>query len=137
MEYEELRKGNLLFFPFTQENVEVIGVNALSGVNETYFNKLSVKHELNIYYEPIEVFKPIQLTKELLIKLGFIESPQDWFLKNDFSGERDFFCVYINKDSKGIKIYFKGNTIPLDIEFLHELQNIFYLFVKKELTFKD
>lgn len=127
LKYNELRKGNLLYFPFVNSNVEVIGINSLYGVNEPYFNKLSVMEGLNMYYEVIEVFKPIPLTEEWLLKFGFSEKLGNWELPN--------FRFHINKPMNFDGFLFcEGYSVTTDkIQFVHQLQNLYFALTGEEL----
>ena len=124
LSYSELRKGNLLYFPFISGNVEVIGVNALYGVNEPYFNKLSVIEGINMYYEPIDVFKPIIITGGLLRSMGFIES--------DHAGDcYSFGNLHI--DLADFECAFKTNCLDCKTKYLHQLQNLYFALTNTEL----
>ncbi len=46
----DLRIGNLLYFPFIKENVEVLGINAHENSNGIY-NTISYKNDNNLYCE--------------------------------------------------------------------------------------
>lgn len=129
IEYNELMKGNLIYFPFIKENVEVIGINALYGVNEPYFNKLSVMEGINLYYEPIDVFKPIQLTEEWLIKFG---------KKADNS---DLFGGHIIQIPNGNGLRVKDNKwnsqhLQTKLDYVHQLQNLYYALTGEQLKIK-
>lgn len=125
LSYNELRKGNLLYFPFISGNVEVIGINAMYGANDHYFNKLSVMEGINMYYEPIEVFKPIPLTEEWLIKFGFLKYAGLYELNTG-----DFELIY-NEDHISLDV--EGQWLTLGVYHVHQLQNLFFALTGKEL----
>jgi hypothetical protein len=125
LSYNELRKGNLLYFPFISGNVEVIGVNALYGVNEPYFNKLSVIEGINMYYEPIEVFKPILLTEEWLLKLGF------WTISAVVDDGMRYVAGFELWKCNDLWLCNKNGVV---IKSVHQLQNLYFALTGKELT---
>ena len=66
-----------------------------------------------------EFLRPIPLTKELLLKLGFKKM-----------GEKAFFC-------NGVQIYFSNNSFEVenfgDVDFVHQLQNLYFVLTGGEL----
>jgi len=132
LSYNELRKGNLLYFPFISGNVEVIGINAMYGANDHYFNKLSVMEGINMYYETIEVFKPIPLTEECLIKFGF---KYDIETKTYHTPSFYWFSISLYaKDGAGFCI---ENVQYKFIEHVHQLQNLYFALTGIELQQKN
>lgn len=77
-------------------------------------------------------FEPIPLTEEWLLKLGFEKADEIYFIEFD---------VY----SMTIKEYEKGKYILnpethfnyVDIEYVHQLQNLYFALTNLELTFKS
>lgn len=141
MEYIELRKGNLIYFPFIKENVEVIGINALWG--NPYFNKLSVKNGLDMYYESIDIFKPTPLTEECLLKLGFNERIYKnnqtliEYYSYDLIISDDFLCtIEYNNNEKYCYLDFEGTKNSVKIFYVHQLQNLYFALTGQELTIK-
>ena len=57
---KELRIGNILYFPFTDEFVEVLGINAYEQNNEIT-NNISFKKEESLYCEQISTLQQIKL----------------------------------------------------------------------------
>lgn len=143
MKYEDLRKGNLIYFPFIGKEVEVIGINALWG--NPYFNKLSLKDGIDLYYESIDVFKPILLTEEWINKFEHVRESKFYDGKHNkgfYLGENELLTVVSFED--GIYLYTmedgeEWGCVGNKIEFVHELQNIFYWNdnQKLELTLKQ
>ena len=139
LKYNELRKGNLLYFPFISGNVEVIGVNALYGVNEPYFNKLSVTEGINMYYEPIEVFKPIPLTEECLIKFGFFQYEINNIKFSEYiKSEKDNYRIStIAGNTNNCQLAINGYNTQTIIDSVHQLQNLYFALTGKELFYHD
>lgn len=121
MEANELRIGNMLHFPFTNENIEVLGINAHEE-NFKIINSISFKKESNLYCEKISVLKAIPLTEEWLLKFGY------WKLDN-----KDIHFV-----TKGHTIWKCDNLFMCDkngliIKSVHQLQNLYFALNKEEL----
>lgn len=84
----------------------------------------------NVYMNP-EVYAPIPLTEEILLKCEFEDEMLEWSIIRDvneisFAGEFD-----------GENFEFTaGEGIPLSrkIKYLHELQNLYFALTGKELT---
>lgn len=80
----------------------------------------------------IDLFKPIPLTKEWLVKLG---------LKNGFSDlqftikvtENCSMSVFINQNGNNCYI---GDELEVRIEYVHQLQNLYFALTGEELTIK-
>jgi hypothetical protein len=115
---KDLRIGNVIQF----ENGELIEVDTIS-YDEV--NKL----DTCIGYDLVDCF-PIALTEKILKDLGFKYSKglnEFWF-----NGK---FRLAINEDFK-ICYEFENYQVKLDdivLEYLHELQNIYFTFTKQEL----
>jgi len=107
MEAKELRVGNLVFFPLKD-----VPALILRDMFE-YQNGLS----------NLEDYRPIPLTKEWLLRLGF---------KHYGQGEA-IFC------HKKIYLYYRNNvfyfhkTIRFEILYVHQLQNIYFALTGLEL----
>jgi hypothetical protein len=81
---------------------------------------------------PIEWCNPMPLTEEWLIKVGFIKLDSEGYF-------------YIHEYNMGFKVsedlkMVAWNNLHLDgvkIEYLHQLQNLFYAITNEELTIKN
>jgi hypothetical protein len=126
---QELRIGNLLYFPFTDENVEVLGINAHEN-SEGIYNTISFKKNSNLYCEPILVLEPIKLTEEWLEKFGYFdtETPNN-FTKNPFTIDEQTFW-----NCKGMFIDDKNGVY---VKYVHQLQNLHFCLYGKELVAKE
>jgi len=76
----------------------------------------------------------IPLTEEWLDKLGFKE------MDTNENGGDHYFCH--SKSDIGLDSSFQpygifGNTVRYDLEYVHQLQNLYYALVGQELTIKE
>lgn len=90
---------------------------------------------------------PILLTENWLIKLGFSKKEYDTFgIKVKECNSEDFykgwFMIFLNKSYGKIKSIeitigdYRNDTFA-EIKYVHELQNIYFLLTKGELTIKN
>ena len=100
--------------------------NDVFQVEKAFFTLL----ELNL-----ECSRPIPLTEEWLIKLGFqTGGAKQWlFITLD---KKDECYLYFNPLGKGIAIDQEGKECSFEIElnYVHQLQNLFYSLTGRELT---
>jgi len=113
----DLRIGNFMHFPFTAENVQILGINAHNYASKIT-HTISFEKDKNLYCEKLELLKPIKLNQEWLLKLGFIKDGI-WF--NYSFG---FYSLGISKDPSGFNFSYDDGFIP--IEYVHELQNLIF-----------
>lgn len=128
MDYNNLKKGSIIYFPFTDENVEVLGINAFSIKNGKISNNISVRSNNNLYCEKIEVFSPIPLSVEWLKKAGYkqLKCVNKTYSLGDFEDNSAIFVsgnkfTHINTGTK--------------LDYVHEWQNLYSAIFKKELKF--
>lgn len=114
MKATELRIGNLVLFHKKINTVTAIGEASLGIVPE----------HSDIEYDAIF---PIPLTEEWLLKWGFSYYAED---KEYYFG--DFRVEFRTQE---IKIYYDEKYLGY-IEFLHQLQNLFFALTGEELTLK-
>lgn len=121
----ELRIGNLVHFIFTNETVEIVGINAHESNNKSIYNTISFR-SFNLYCESFETIKPIPLTEDWLLKFGF-----------DNKHNKDKFTII----TKGKLNYEKGRTyfnswtiLEKQPDYVHELQNLYFALTGTELT---
>lgn len=75
---------------------------------------------------PINYFQPIPLTESELIKLGF---------KNyDCEFTKSGFDIYGFNDNT--RFEFANHDFPIKIDFVHELQNLYFALTGQELTYE-
>ncbi|MEW7221982.1 hypothetical protein [Elizabethkingia anophelis] len=118
MEAKELRIGNYVnhngFAPITIDAVDIIHCK---------------QHP--------EAYRPIELTEEWLIKLGFVSNNVAYKIDNDkFVFELYFYDAwnlnYVEKEKFG-----DGSVELSGYWKIHELQNLFYTLTGEELTIKS
>ena len=119
----ELRIGNMLHFPFTNEKVEVLGINA-HVENFKIINSISFKKESNLYCEKISVLKPIPLTEEWLLRFGFdvSEGFKNSYILNSVE-------IYLQD---GLYWCDFGND-RVEVKTIHQLQNLYFTLTNKEI----
>lgn len=81
-------------------------------------------------------YKPIPITEEWLLKLGFVSSDLNNSIRIHFEHLVDYrFEYYITKITNYHKedMYFSGSSIN-NIKYVHQLQNLFFAVTQKELT---
>lgn len=79
-------------------------------------------------------YEPIPLTEELLLKLGFTKAENSYF-EIKIQTKYQHFSMYISIEY-GMLTFGNGELRFNAPEFVHEVQNIYYDFMKKELTLK-
>lgn len=123
----ELRVGNILYFPFTKELIEVLGINAIE-TNNGIINTISFKNGLNLYCEKISLLEKVIFTELHLIKSGGNKLSYYTFVYGRFNLEwkKSYNYWYIT-DSENYCYMTK-------IQFLHEWQNFIYMMDGNELT---
>jgi hypothetical protein len=127
----ELRIGNLVHFIFTNETVEILGINAHESNNKSIYNTISFR-SFNLYCESFETIKPIPLTEEWLLNLGFP-------LKGFYRLQVTYFLELCwNPHDKTLNLQTKKNGFTEDskVKYVHELQNLYFALTGKELTLK-
>lgn len=127
---KDLRIGNCY-----STGLEVIGSReAKLNINESRGIKLTLNH-FHIFShakELIQCLYPIKLTPSILEQIGF-EKTID--IDNDdlFDFETSFICKLTLLKLRGVE-YYRVMDVDnyIDIKYLHELQNTFYIFNNKQ-----
>ena len=86
------------------------------------------------YFSQLDRLEPIQVTKYWLFNLGF-EYDKTWDRFIVF--ETAAFSLYASFDDiNGFQIWFENafSECPLNIEYVHQLQNLYYSLSGEELT---
>jgi hypothetical protein len=125
---KELRVGN---YYLSKRNKDVL----VKGVDTV--NKLAIIDEpdLDAGKEQPYIFEdltPIPVTKEVLLKLGFKENGTKESLHKKIDCEQDCACIIFNEDGCFLKDR-DENKIGKQIEYVHQLQNIYYFLMGTEL----
>ena len=124
MKANELRIGNLIYSSSG-------GVKYVVGTSyKTILHSSSL--ESYTYYEDYDSnCEPIPLTEEILLKCGAKKTDKE----DSFGG---FIIYYPNGNGMRIKNNEWSNQhITVKIEFLHQLQNLYWCLCGKELTFNN
>lgn len=138
---KELRVGNLLHFPYSNEYVEILGINAHENNGSTFdlpkiYNSISFKKDSSLYCEPILLLEPILLTEEWLLKFGFelIQRVNGKVLSYRYK----FLEISFNTDNKIISVHIGIQRIDdgKKIKYVHQLQNLNFALIGEELTIK-
>ena len=74
--------------------------------------------------------KPIPLTEEWLFRFGFFKFNNAWVLKEPGNPMIHEFSIWEDLS------YNTGELMP-DITYVHQLQNLYYVLMNKELILKD
>jgi hypothetical protein len=129
----EIRVGNILYFPFHKQNVSIVGYAKIERDDS-----FKVQFETNggILLEPLSVLRPIQITEEILLKCGF----EKWNATVNMGYSGQFHRGWVIGDFNINQTYYgltaaniKKNDNVI-IEYLHQLQNIYYFLSEKELA---
>jgi len=110
-------------------------------IGENYSHKWLIALDNNCLTVTLDKIKPIPLTEEWLIKLGFNQNK-----KNNGTFNKDLFKFHTqrpNHKNKGFilctEIYWcqKRVIVSGGVKYLHQLQNLYFALTQKELTFKN
>jgi hypothetical protein len=134
MKANELRIGNCLFVPGIDREVIVSAIFKTHYVCEDY-NGIRFEESLRINYQPIP------LTEEWFEKWGFYKDGEYWskgifdykycFKYRDWANNWAFYQEYTdspNSKDDGIKY-----PISFDIQYVHQLQNLWYSLLHEEI----
>ncbi len=82
---------------------------------------------VNIQEDNTSWLKPIPLTEEWLVKLGFVSNPyQDIYAK---VSDTISFVIDVDKTRGYLELYSKG----VDLKHVHQLQNLYFALTGEEL----
>lgn len=127
MKAQDLRVGNFISDSGLKSTVLSIDELGCTTVNNGDYS--------SEVYKPFNEYKPIRLTKEWLLKFGFIDTTGGW------GGSSGIDYHYANGNFK-IQTYDSDNNWHLKnnydakFNYVHQLQNIYYSLTGKELTEK-
>lgn len=118
MKANEIRLGNL----FKCYNFDL----TIGSINKEY-----VGHITNEGGFLITDLEPIPLTEEWLVKFGFEKRVGEIFMYHTW--------FYIDKECAGVSgWYFRGiDAFKSKIEYVHQLQNLYFALTGEELTLKE
>ena len=119
----ELKIGDWVKDTFNDVIVKVVGIQLENAVCE--WGHLKGEYKCNYEY-----LKPIPLTEELIEKQGWYKF--DSYYNNGeikICKNEDWWHLYISD-------VIHRNIIAVDVKYLHELQNAYFVATKKELEIK-
>lgn len=139
MKANELRIGNIIYFPFHSETVKVLGLPLSYELGEM----IQVETKGTILCELLlKQFKPIPLTEEWLDKFSFSRGGYDmlevWHKNNPrftmagYLDEEDD-CLGWNYNHNGTMKECEDSLI--EIKYVHQLQNLYFALTGKDLTY--
>jgi len=127
MKAEELRKGNILLCNGFEVEIDGIQKNMLAKVDENF-------------YTPIDQFEPIPLTEEWLLKSGFIFKKQSGICGQDQWSGMDFYMkdnITLRGNLKKSNMLALAEYFNCQIEYVRQLQNLFYALTGTELIINE
>jgi hypothetical protein len=114
MKAKELRIGNYL----------------LNAKNDDYFEV--ELNDLEIIDTGKSKSRPIPLTEKWLLKFGLFYENEIGHFGDGYSG-----IQLMNISDKYFRGYFRGGVIKVDIEYVHQIQNLYFALTGEELTIKQ
>ena len=140
MKASELRIGN-----YVQSDGDIVAINGFSplfhlercntdeGCN-LLIDIINNDGTINLGWEcEIKDANPIPITDEWLLKLGFTKPNDCWYHFIDFNDDFDSFKISFSDD---LKTYFLVGYLSKHIQYVHQLQNLYFALTGKELTLK-
>ena len=135
LQSNELRIGNAVYTNITHRQITttsnlavVIYEIKLLKCAVSYVNNGTIScNETNLYYTNLI---PIQLTPCILKKCGFVA--------NEYNDEFEYNLLLLDCEYTDgcFNVVFNECTLPLDLKYLHQLQNLYFALIGKELTVK-
>jgi len=122
MKASELRIGNLLEFS------NGIVPSKIITVGRRFFSSASVNGDGDGDFQITPYYKPITLNEDWLMKFGFDKN-------FDFLLRKKGFSICFEKVGNKLNCYLE--SIGIDIQYVHQLQNLYFALVGKELVLQD
>lgn len=138
MDATELRVGNLLMF----RDKKIVEVSNLGNTFET----IELVNGLRYGSDYIEEYNPIKITRELLIEFGFKKVNNlgmfvyvlyiDEWLNFEVDLKHSTFHLVSSQENNDLNIDIGSYTVYrlIEIEFIHEIQNLYFALTAKELS---
>ena len=139
MEPQDLRIGNYVYYEHTTHIVSGVHGNKVYSwwvkdgepVIEYEAKDISGTQVENPYMDVVSQYEPIPLTEEWLLKFEFWTS--DWDVHSTLRKQvLDSSLVY-DKDNKTFDL---GDLLNIKIEYVHQLQNLYFVLTGEELKLK-
>jgi hypothetical protein len=144
MKATELRIGNILQYEGRIGKVWSIYVDA---INLTHDDSPVGWYTIDFEFESAKELKPVMITHDWLINFGF-EQEKDWNYKDqkmdlcpkyfiDAEGGNGRITYYLeHKFMRIISADFETGYKPIEMEYVHQLQNLYFALTGEELTIK-
>lgn len=135
MKASELRIGNFLEFSNGIQPTKTI------TVGRRFFSSASIEKE-DGDFEITSYYRPLKITEDWLFKYGFTSHNNNIYSKpfNDLNLKKLVVYKYDDRATKwgiGFADYYTGKEtselLPTEIEYVHQLQNLWYCLVGSEL----
>lgn len=120
----EFRIGNLVNYNGNHNEIGIVSEILKNDLTNVSPYKIGINHRVDIRYD-IDKLKPIQLTEDWLLSFGFKNHENYFWYKKE--------NVFSNMLSVGIQNKDGVITIIENIRYLHQLQNLYYIFTGSEL----
>ena len=132
----ELRIGNIIHFPFISDNVKVVGLALVENDKQIRVQTaISGSHN---FFELPEKYAPIELNDKVLLDIKGFEkvynSKYTRIIEFYNSDKMQLLKWTYKKEEKNFNLEINGRSYP-HIEFLHQLQNLFFFLFNEELVF--
>lgn len=131
MKVEELRMGNFINVPtFDNERTDtsVEGIDLVNDFPLEY--NIQTIHVMDLSLSQCE---PIPLTEEWLLKFGFEFKKTTKYYVNNY-----FHCFYgVTDETKGKIIFATNLKKRIFIDYVHQLQNLYFALTGEELKLKE
>jgi hypothetical protein len=135
MKSSELRLLNLVEYP----NWNNDGSKAYFKIRDIYFDDGRIgltNGSIIVPGSKLEYLKPILLTEEWLLKFGF--SKRDVLSSVLYDMKNPRFSIYLNPPiDKSNKWNILGIEKNINIQYVHQLQNLYFALTGEELTIKQ
>lgn len=135
MNANELRIGNLVNGTLGIDNVLTVE----SILSSTLIAFLHSDDKEILYEYQLENLKPIELSPEWLTRFGFRSDLKDWFwietVKNQYLASNPHGVYLSNTDPDDESKSADEFWVKLEIQYVHQLQNLYFALTGKELTF--
>lgn len=130
MKAEELRIGNMLSIPRLER---VLTVSAIFKTHFVCEDKDGIRFEESIRIN----YQPIPLTEEWLMKFGCQRNRSGWFISADYFLYNPLTYLDVPSSKYYGLMYNDKYITPKAVEYVHQLQNLYFALTGEELTLKD
>lgn len=139
MKTNELRIGNCVYL---QREKNEFTTEVIKGITEKYViinfsSGRQYKKDYQIIYTEIQ---PIPLTEEWLLKLGFIKC-SDYMSEDHDYYYPDLDGLWISADKLEVELLasdpYESFKLPLKVQYVHQLQNLYFALTGEELPIKQ